>query len=68
MTAVYYDPGLWDVLADRVAEEIAIRSRHICEGHWKTLEEAREQIGFLRALNWVLEAAADMQQAPAEPE
>lgn len=64
MPSLYYDPGLWDELRDRVVEEITIRQRHICEGHWKSLEEAREMIGVVRGLTWVLEAAADMQQAP----
>ncbi len=63
----YYDPGLWDALSGRVAEEIAIRQRQFCEGRWKTLEEAREKIGIMRGLAMVMEFAEAM-QAEAQPD
>lgn len=66
MPSLYYDPGLWDELADRVAEELASTRIHLAEGHWKTLEEARQIVGFIRGLEWVLQAAVDLQVAPTE--
>lgn len=56
----YYDPQLWLRLAPKVAEEQRAKVQHLIDGRWKTLEEARELIGFLRGLDWVLATADEL--------
>jgi hypothetical protein len=59
-TRVYYDPSLWDRLAPAIREHQAEIAQHILDGRWKSLEEAREKIGYLRALDWLFKKADDL--------
>lgn len=59
----YDDPGLWRQLAPRIGEHVAEKTRHLVDGKWKSIEEARELIGYLRALDWIFAAAEDLTQS-----
>jgi hypothetical protein len=66
----YYDPSLWDRLAPKLRDEAQDRVQRLVDGKWKTLEEAREIIGFLRAIDWIFSTADDLtrvQDAETEP-
>lgn len=53
----YYDPMLWSRLVPVIREHQNEKAQHLIDGRWKTLEEAREIIGYLRALDWLISTA-----------
>jgi hypothetical protein len=56
----YYDPTLWTRLEPVIREHLVDETQHLVDGKWKTIEEARQRIGYLRALEWVFHAADDL--------
>jgi hypothetical protein len=64
----YYDPSLWDRLVERIREEDAAKKKRLIDGKWKTLEEAREIIGFLQAIDWLFATANDLTRIEDAPQ
>jgi hypothetical protein len=64
----YYDPSLWDRLAPAIREHQVEKAQHLVDGRWKTLEEAREMVGYMRALEWIFAMAAELTKAETETE
>lgn len=56
----YYDPSLWDRLEPAIRAHREEKKRHFVDGKWKTLEEARGYVEYLRAIDWIYAAAADL--------
>jgi hypothetical protein len=56
----YYDPSLWDRLLPAIRAHQAEKAQHLIDGRWKTLEEAREMIGYLHALEWLFKEANEL--------
>jgi hypothetical protein len=56
----YYDPSLWTRLAPAIRETAQEKMRHLIDGRWKTLEEAREIVGYLRAIDQIFAIADDL--------
>lgn len=56
----YYDPSLWNRLEPEIRAHAVERAQHLIDGKWKTLEEAREIIGYLRAIDWLFATANDL--------
>jgi hypothetical protein len=59
----YRDPALWNRLGPRVAAHAAETSEGILTHKAKTYEDYRDQLGYLRALRWVIAEAREMQRA-----
>lgn len=62
----YYDPTLWQRLAPALREHQHEKAQHLIDGRWKSLEEARELIGYLRGLDWVLATADELTRIEAK--
>jgi hypothetical protein len=62
------DPGLWSSLERAIKVEIASRQAWLAEGHFHTLEEARQKVGFIQALQWMLTKANDLKREIAAEE
>lgn len=62
----YYDPSLWNRLLPAIREHQAERAQHLLDGRWKTLEEAREHVAYLRAFDWIFATAAELTKAENE--
>jgi hypothetical protein len=56
----YYDPSLWTRLEPEIRTYAQGQVQRLIDGKWKTLEEAREIIGTLRAIDWVFATASDL--------
>jgi len=56
----YYDPTLWNRLVPLVRDHQVEKSQHLIDGRWIPLEEAREIIGYLRALDWLISTADEL--------
>jgi hypothetical protein len=64
----YYDPSLWDRLLPAIREHQAEKAQHLIDGRWKTLEEARELVGYMRAFDWLFAMAAELTKVENETE
>lgn len=64
----YYDPRLWDRLLPEIRREQARNANKLLDGRWKTLEDARESIGYHRALQWLIDTAAVLTQIEPQEE
>lgn len=56
----YDDPGLWPRLGKRIGEELESRADAVLSGKVKSLENYREQLGWIAGLRWVLNEARDL--------
>jgi hypothetical protein len=52
--------SLWSRLQPKIQDEIERRASHLVEGRFATLEEAKEIVGFLRGIRWILTTADDL--------
>ena len=53
------DLELWRALERRIAEAKGEKQASLCGGACKTIEQYREEVGFIAGLDFVLEAAKD---------
>jgi hypothetical protein len=56
----YYDPSLWTRLEPEIRLYTDAQVQRLIDGKWKTLEEAREIIGTLRAIDWIFATVSDL--------
>lgn len=56
----YSDPSLWLRLEPLIRAHWEAEAGNTLQGKWATLDEVRERIGYLRGIEWVLKAAADL--------
>lgn len=56
----YYDPSLWMRLIPRIEERQVELMLHMSDGRWKTEAEARQMVGELHGLKWVMEQAKEL--------
>lgn len=61
----YYNPALWDRLAPRVVEQRQFKVNAVVDGKWESVKKARELIGYIQALDWILQTAADLTRVEA---
>lgn len=64
----YYDPQLWTRLEPELLEHIQQKSQHLLDGRFETLEAAREMVGYLRALEYVLKMADELTKMESRKE
>lgn len=56
----YYDPALWNRLEPVLREHLKDKTQDFVDAKWKTIEEARQFVGYLRALEWVFATADEL--------
>jgi hypothetical protein len=56
----YYNPRIWDDLRPAVMEQRAAKVQELVDGRWKKRSEAKRVIGYIQALDWLIETATDL--------